>query len=115
MTEQIAKIIDELNNNQAEYSYYGLRYHRGPTPKIGAEVPSSYVWIDGEQTKEKLNGCCALSIDIDSDPDNLISWIQPYCWGKGRLIIIAADDQSWGEDAGEVILGGQSTAVFRIY
>jgi len=84
------------------YEHYALRYQSSAV-EIGARVPDSCVWIDGEPTDEVLPGACGLEIRPSVDLDDLMRAAEQYDY-LGVPIVIAGDRMVYGEDDGEIII-----------
>lgn len=106
----IEELIEILESG--EYNYYGLRCatnHDVENIERGY-LDCSYNWIDGEKTDEQLNGTCALSVgdflnekEIMRRYNRLAMYTSQH--GTSTILLIADNNQEYGEDENEVILG----------
>lgn len=93
--EMIAKLKAAAEELKYEYTNFGIRIQEQPfTPGEISHV--SHIWIDGEDTGEKLNGICAISPSASED-----YYIEYF--GE-HAAIVAGDLDSYGEDLFEVVL-----------
>ncbi len=105
--EELMEILES-----GEYSYYGLR---GATNHDVANIERGYLdrsynWVDGEKTDEQLDGTCALSVgDFLSEREILRRYNRLAMYtaqhGTSTILLIGDNNQEYGEDENEVILG----------
>ena len=105
--EELMEILES-----GEYNYYGLR---GATNHDVANIERGYLdrsynWVDGEKTDEQLDGTCALSVgDFLSEREILRRYNRIAMYtaqhGTSTILLIADNNQEYGEDENEVILG----------
>ncbi len=105
--EELMEILES-----GEYNYYGLR---GATNHDVANIERGYLdrsynWVDGEKTDEQLDGTCALSVgDFLSEREILRRYNRIAMYtaqhGTETILLIADNNQEYGEDENEVILG----------
>jgi hypothetical protein len=117
---QTANKIKEIINNDNIYSMrdYGLRtIPINQKVKIGDILDSSYVWIDGNQTDEKLKGASALDLvscvnQAKYDIESKLKQTNEYC---GNIIaLLKGDVVGNGEDANEIIIeNAEVVAIFK--
>lgn len=105
--EELMEILES-----GEYNYYGLR---GATNHDVANIERGYLdcsynWIDGEKTDEQLDGTCALSVgdflnekEIMRRYNRLAMYTAQH--GTSTILLIADNNQEYGEDEDEVVLG----------
>lgn len=108
--ELMQKITEIMDEKDQSLSYYlGLRgMYQNET--IG-KMSNSFVWDDGNQTDEELNGTCAIVIGIwwdgpefeISDIEKALKNVKAYGNIK-RYGLLIGDDFQGGEDVGEVII-----------
>lgn len=100
--EQIlAKIAED------EFEWYGLRVmHEDQDYPVGAVLPNSFRWEDGERTTEELDGTSAIHVrgDIRSVERGLSALDSYHRACGGRLVLIAGYHACWGEDDGEIVI-----------
>ena len=96
--EEIRKIIDD-----GEYEHYGLRVYRGDSVNVGDTLHNSYVWVDGKQTEEELNGVSSLEVK-SNNIERILEKLGQYKWGESGIILVGGDIREWGEDEGEIII-----------
>lgn len=88
-----------------DYSYVGVRIvandYDDYTAKIGDILPTSFVWDNGEQTDEELNGTCCLDIDQLWDIKNPSNHNGYY---GDRVLIIGGNSVEYGNDPYEIII-----------
>lgn len=111
MTREIttmSELMAELESGN--YNYYGLRgaYESDLEKLDRGYLDRSYVWEDGEQTDEQLEGTCALGVS-DSLTESEIkrrydAALKMYA-ETGTVLLIADSCQEYGNDDNEVILG----------
>ena len=97
MFEEIKKIIDH-----GEYEYYGIRVlpDQDMIVSIGDQLPDSYIWEDGENTGESIDGVCAVQIR-DGNIEKTMKYANIY-FGK-KCVLIGGDFVGYGEDDEEII------------
>lgn len=105
--EELMEILES-----GEYNYYGLR---GATKHDIENInrgylDCSYNWVDGDKTDEQLNGTCAISVgDFLKEKELLRRYhrIEMYTaqHDTDTILLIADNNQEYGEDENEVILG----------
>lgn len=78
-----------------DYEVIGIRF-QSETFELGAINHLSHVWVDGEDTGDELDGICVQKIDTIGKYDNE--------YFGDHIAIIAGNEYSYGEDAGEVII-----------
>ena len=109
--ELMNEISKEMSKKDQRFSYYlGLR---GMYNDEGlGEMKNSFVWDDGEQTDEQLNGTCAIVIGVWWDgPEFEISELEKAIetaksYGDGRYGVLVGDNFVGGEDIDEVVISG---------
>lgn len=114
--EELMEILES-----GEYSYYGLR---GATNHDVANIERGYLdcsynWIDGEKTDEQLDGTCALSVgDFLSEKEIMRRYNRLAMYtaqhGTGTILLIADNNQEYGEDEDEVILGSNGCGAYVV-
>ena len=124
--EQIQDIID-----QGKYRRYGIRvaskttdryrpeYVSGrnlpikPDLKVGRIAPRSHVWVDGNPSRRKLDGTCALGVRAEYDHaqmcgDLLGEGPKKQCGNGGyagnQIVLLGCDYAETGEDVGEIVM-----------
>lgn len=105
----MSELMAELES--CNYNYYGLRgAYQSDMDAANANgyLNASYVWEDGEQTDEQLNGTCALGVN-DCMSESAIMERYERALAKyseiGTVLLIADKNQEYGNDEDEVILG----------
>lgn len=105
----ISELMAELES--CNYNYYGLRgAYQSDMDAVNANgyLNASYVWEDGEQTDERLNGTCALGVnDCMSERAIMERYERALAMYSeiGTVLLIADKNQEYGNDEDEVILG----------
>lgn len=105
----ISELMAELESGN--YNYYGLRgAYQSDMDAANANgyLNASYVWEDGEQTGEQLNGTCALGVnDCMSESTIMERYERALAMYSeiGTVLLIADKNQEYGNDENEVILG----------
>ena len=91
------------------YDYYGVRIADEGEPATVGQVTSyqSAVWIDGEETEEKVNCVCCIKAGYVISARSLPVYI------GDKVIVYGANFQEFGEDEGELIL--RSPVVLAIF
>ena len=97
--KQLNEIIKNINSNDYDYDYVGLRVQTEANIKIGEILyHKSNVWDNGEMTSTKLDGVS--TIDINATLPNI-----DYAGYFGKTILMLGSDKAtMGEDAGEIIM-----------
>ena len=104
--EELMKILES-----GEYSYFGLRGAYEDDLELAESrgyLNRSYVWEDGEQTDELLNGTCAIGISEYTPEVEIMTRIETarIMYSEiGTVLLIADKVQEYGNDDNEVILG----------
>lgn len=91
--ENIRKIIDEQEID-FDYGCVGVRVQEEPF-ELGEIDHISHIWDNGDDTGEELDGICATN-------SNALEYAPEY-FGD-HIAIIAGNNISYGEDAGEIII-----------
>lgn len=78
-----------------DYEVIGIRF-QSEAFELGAISHHSHVWVDGEDTCEELDGICVQKIETIGKYNNE--------YFGDHIAIIAGNEYSYGEDAGEVII-----------
>jgi hypothetical protein len=104
----MSELMAELES--CNYNYYGLRgaYESDLEKLDRGYLDCSYVWEDGEQTDEQLNGTCALGVnDCMSESAIMERYERALAMysESGTVLLIADKNQEYGNDEDEVILG----------
>lgn len=111
---KINSIIKNIlqKDNYFNYSDYGMRYlpQRGRKYKIGEKLKPSYRWVDGERTREKLEGTSAIELRSEEDINNILKYLRqssnpemPTYFGD-EIALIRGINKGGGEDPGESLL-----------
>ena len=109
-SQEIFNIIQD----EAQYiEYFGLRAltinsetGEYEEVEIGGTVRNSYVWDDGDNTGEALDGTSAIKInEADMDEiENAIAEMGPYLSNAKQVVLLGSDDAEPGEDNHERIM-----------
>ena len=102
---------------------YGLRWDDREF-EIGEELPKSSRWDNGVDTREELDGTCAIYVSDESDfldyldgieeadfgeLDKYNKWVEKDCYDGSRLYLVEIESSwgwEWGEDEGEIVMNG---------
>lgn len=95
---EIAQKVKENNN----YDFIGIRVQEDFNEKIGETLKHrSFVWIDGEETTNLLNGVCA----IDANRLNATFTMSNGGYSGDVILILGSNDYpERGEDVAEIIM-----------
>lgn len=96
MTEQMRIAAKEIAK-EYEFDYEKIAVRVQDIPfTVGPMEHCSHVWVDGEETEETLDGVCGQDV----------STIDMYCnnYFGSHVALIAGNDYTYGEDAGEIII-----------
>lgn len=103
------ELIDILESG--EYNYYGLRgasKHDLNDAQTKGYLEKSHDWIDGTRTDDVLDGTCAVSVGdfiSESEIRNRFNRVKRlYSYSTTTVLLIAGDDEDYGEDEDEVII-----------
>ena len=109
-SQEIFNIIQD----EAQYiEYFGLRAltinsetGEYEEVEIGGTVRNRYVWKDGDNTGEALDGTSAIKInEADMDEiENAIAEMGPYLSNAKQVVLLGSDDAEPGEDNHERIM-----------
>jgi len=95
------KTIKDIAKNikNSEYDFIGIRVEEEINQSIGQIVThKSYVWDDGVQTDELINGVCAIDITQVKYLDNFGGYF-------GKIVyILGSYSAEYGNDCGEIIM-----------
>lgn len=92
MRKKIEEIVEEF---EFDYEKIAIRVQDVPF-SMGPIDHCSHVWVDGEETEDTLDGVCGQDV-------NTIDRYNNVYYGE-HVAIIAGNDYTYGEDAGEVII-----------
>ena len=96
---EIRKIAEEY---EMDFDCIGIRTQEIPF-ELGEITHNSKAWVDGEETKEELDGICVTKIDSEAVKMHTGERkFGSYC--GNHLAIIGGEIDTYGEDDGEVIL-----------
>ena len=96
MTEDMRLKAKEIANEfMLDYEKIAIRVQDVPF-SMGAMDHCSHVWVDGEETEDTLDGVCAQDIETIDRYNN--------CYYGDHVAIVAGNDYTYGEDAGEIII-----------
>ena len=94
---EIAQKVKDNNN----FDFIGVRVQEDFNEKIGDILTHrSFVWVDGEETEELLNGVCA----IDANRLNPTYAMSNGSYSGDVVLILGCDDCERGEDVAEIII-----------
>lgn len=93
------KEMIEKNEWDAKFEIFGVRIQEQPFA-LGSLNHNSSVWIDGEETEEKLDGVCAINL---GSPE-AIEALKGNGYFGSHIAIITGTLHEYGQDLGEVIL-----------
>lgn len=96
----IKEIANSILSKNYEFDYVGIRIQEELFgEEIGQELNfKSYVWDDGNQTDELLNGICA----INAKTAKRLNFIGGY---MGRhILVLGCDYVEYGNDSEEIIM-----------
>jgi hypothetical protein len=83
---------------------YGLRVlPHDDAADVGDTLAPSFVWIDGEQTDEQLNGTSSVGCDADTVA-RALAIIERNGYSGSRIALIVGDRAESGEDEGERVI-----------
>lgn len=91
MIERTKELADELFY---DYEVVGIRVQEVPF-ELGDMEHRSYVWVDGDETDEELNGVCVIKAEFAE--------LASIYFGD-HVAVIAGNSYSYGEDDGEIII-----------
>jgi hypothetical protein len=91
--KEINKAIETAKTMEFDFPCLAVRVHHKDT-EVGAILEPSFVWVNGEETEEELNGTCGIDIDMKAGCDYM----------GDCLVVIGGYSKEWGEDAGETII-----------
>lgn len=95
MTAELIEKIRELENEYSwDYEQVCIRVQEVPF-ELGEMEHQSSVWVDGDETDEQLDGISTLSVKYAQNAE--------FYFGD-HLAIVAGNEYSYGQDAGEVII-----------
>lgn len=93
-----AELIEKIRELEKEYSWdyeqVCIRVQGVPF-ELGEMEHQSSVWVDGDETDERLDGISTLSVKYAQNAE--------FYFGD-HLAIVAGNEYSYGQDAGEVII-----------
>lgn len=93
-----AELIEKIRELEKEYSWdyeqVCIRVQEVPF-ELGEMDHQSSVWVDGDETDEQLDGISTLSVKYAQNAE--------FYFGD-HLAIVAGNEYSYGQDAGEVII-----------
>ena len=112
------QIFDIIQEESAYIQYFGLRAltqnsetGEFETAEIGGTVKNSYVWNDGDNTGEEIDGACAIKINeadtrkADTDEiEQAIREMRPYIANAKQVVLLGSDEAEPGEDYHERIM-----------
>lgn len=94
---EIAQKVKDNNN----FDFIGIRVQENFSEKIGDVLSHrSFVWVDGEETKELLNGVCA----INANKLNFTFGLSNGGYSGDMVLILGSNDAERGEDVSEIIM-----------
>jgi len=108
-----AQEIFDIIQEEAQYiEYFGLRAltvnseGEYETVEVGGTVRNSYVWDDGDNTGEEMEGASAIKInEADMDEiENAIAEMAPYLSNAKQVVLLGSDEAEPGEDNHESIM-----------
>ncbi len=99
MTTEMLNIIDA-----DEYEHFGIRAHRGSTATVGATLPNSFAWDEGECTDDELDGVCVCKVTADTLTETVDRIRREYGWGNAQIMLVGGYYGQWGNDADEYII-----------
>jgi hypothetical protein len=96
---EIKKIAAQLNLDEHEYEYIGIRVQEDTGEIIGETMNHvSYVWTEGKKTNKKTNGVCAINAKT-------AKYLPEFGGYEGNVIyILGADKAECGYDQEEIIM-----------
>jgi len=99
--KEIYEIAQKVRENK-DFDFIGVRVQEDFNEKIGDTLTHrSFVWIDGEETTELLNGVCA----IDANNLNHTFAISNGAYSGDVILILGCNGYcSRGEDVAEIIM-----------
>lgn len=93
-----AELIEKIRELEKEYNWdyemVCIRVQDIPF-ELGETDHQSSVWVDGDETGDQLDGISTLSVEYAKNAE--------FYFGD-HLAIVAGNEYSYGQDAGEVII-----------
>ena len=119
--------IDEINKKALEADnkglcHFGVRVINSASSfdiKEGSPHPDSFVWVDGVQTDEKLDGVSSIGVEFCSIADEIegldsaLSDLGQYKHSSDTMVVLVAGNESYeGNDMWErVIVNAEIVAI----
>lgn len=99
--KEIYEIAQKVKEN-SDFDFIGIRVQENFNEKIGDILTHrSFVWVDGEETTELLNGVCA----IDANRLNHTFAMSNVAYSGDVVLILGCNGYcDRGEDVGEIIM-----------
>lgn len=95
---QMVKVAQEHTNNDYGFEYIGIRAQEVSATVGDIVMHCSYIWDDGDQTEELLDGVCAMNINNCQPNVHLYSYPGKY------IVVLGCEQADDGEDYGEIIM-----------
>lgn len=85
---------DIITKYSSDYDFVGIRIQTKEF-KLGKCKHQSKVWVDGKQTREKLNGICVINL---KDIERASTYMGDY------VAVVCGNEATNGEDYAEIII-----------
>ena len=109
----VQQIFDTIQEESVYIQYFGLRAltqnsetGEFETAEVGGNVKNSYIWNDGDNTGEEIDGVSAIRIN-EADTDEIeqaIREMQPYLTNAKQVVLLGSDEANPGDDHHERIM-----------